>query len=346
MRRHAATLAWILLAACSEAQIGTGTVDVIGNASDAQNLADLDVNATGGATPDASGLDVSNVDQSSAAIDLLDIIDVSSTSLEAHWMQEAIGDCILAEEWLTLGAAPAFTHTLVDRNVCGPQGVTATDGTWSALPGGSIQLDWQEQTSKEQRRYTVAVLNATLPEIVAPGYPGYKAGKRWLNSEAFSKVPGTATFARTELRRSETPAAIWSEKLDVQVTISNPPWRTRAGCQLALAVTAEVQLGPPSKPETKTGSHTFNFPCALGKSPDGKWNRLMPQGWSQSPHSEWMKALEDANLWKTLPGQVRDIVYSRVWPVLDYEGDEPTTLFQSRTMAWWIEMLSPPPSSI
>jgi len=267
----------------------------------------------------------------------------STGALLGHWMQQTIGDCINGEEWWTFGPGTTFTHTQVDRNFCGPHGVTPSAGDFSD-DGTQATVGWGDAGTKEGRRFTYAVVDPH-PSPPPPAYPGYVTGARALNVAAYRVSADGITYVRESDRESSDPNGAYTTTVAVTVTLDAPLPADSSTTACTMHVTVVASASPAQSSKPSSGQETFDFPCHAGPTQTSLFFWVTADGWDIYG-SGWYDLLKSKGVYDKYDTVVISVFESSFRPVLYYVPGKPDALFHDDTSAWYFEMLSPPPDHV
>lgn len=272
------------------------------------------------------------------------------TSLNGNWMQRQMGNCIDSEEWLSFLLPSDFKHTLVDRNTCGPQGVTWTVGNLIVQPGQLLEMEWQDKSGwKQYRRTSAIVTDFPYSPKVLP-VPGYQLGKRALTVLAFVRGTEGGAFARKDQRefaadKAEPYHTTTVAAVQVQVTPSPEGAKTGDACQMAVTMAASYDVGEDSK--YKTGVETLNLPCRFSTDMATQWLRVTADGYENSASDgSWDKLFETKGYWKKHSKEIAQLLYGSFRPVLLQPPGQRNVLLSDADFGWYQEYLNEPPKKL
>jgi hypothetical protein len=263
-------------------------------------------------------------------------------------MQEEIGNCIMIEEWFAFEPPHSLVHTLVDRNSCGPHGVYASPGTYSAADG-VVDLSWSSSQGAEARRFTAVVLDP-WPLPVSPPYPDYKMGTRALGRMAYLRAGSSLTWHRSDERESvptATPGTYTKRSITIDVTLDKPLAAVSESmeCQMNVTMSVRVDMGAAGGPYS--GDETFELPCTYGPQTGRPWLRVVAKGFDKTEADRmWMDLLTQKGVWTKYAASVSNSFYDEFKPILYFDAADTSTLFPDVYYAWSNQMLTPPPSTV
>jgi hypothetical protein len=260
-------------------------------------------------------------------------------------MQLEIGNCISAEEWLGFTGAHGFVHTMVDRDFCGPHSVDAEQGTYTAHPGQVLEVAWGTDADGTRRRFTANVIDPYLGGA-DPLPDGYVTGPRALNTMAYVRAGASLSWHREQSRRWASQGGVYDEQISIDLAFDTP-LGAPAG-PTACNMTAHLVVGV-SVTGAAPGSadETFVLPCTYGPAAGSPWIRVVADGFDMSTvNSSWSDYLTSHGIWNKYPSYVSNAFYDSFRPEVFYAPSDDGVLFHDVTMAWYREMLSPPPESV
>src|SRR5262245_40469958 len=120
-----------------------------------------------------------------------------SGALSGHYMQHTIGNCADFESWFSFDTPPAFTHTDIDRNFCGPHSVTPEPGTYK-LSGANLEMTWTSPKGSELRQFTHVRIDPFPEGPIVPFPKGYMPGTAAINAMAYARAGGALTWHRDD----------------------------------------------------------------------------------------------------------------------------------------------------
>jgi hypothetical protein len=272
------------------------------------------------------------------------------TSLNGNWMQRQVGNCVDSEEWLSFLLPSDFKHTLVDRNSCGPQGVTWTVGNLIVQPGQLLEMEWQDNSGWKMYRRTSAIVTDFPYSAKVLPVPGYQLGKRALTVLAFVRSADGGQFSRKDQREFAADKAEpfhTTTVAAVQVQLTPPPDGAQPGdaCQMALTLAASYDVGEDSK--YKTGVETLTLPCRYAKDMATQWLRVTADGYENSASDgSWDKLFETKGYWKKYPKEIAQLLYGSFRPVLLQPPGQRNVLLSDADFGWYPEYLNEPPKKL
>lgn len=268
--------------------------------------------------------------------------------VSGHYMQMAIGNCINSEDWLSFSNQPDFTHTLVDRNYCGPHGVFAHPGSFAFLPGQVIEMKWKSATDKEGevRQYTVHPFEP-YPYIPPQPMPdGYQAGNRALNTMAYVRTGDDFTYRRTDSRNWTSNPGDYLQTILIEVSFGAPfePVSEPTPCSMKVRMVGSVS-GSQTMPQQ--GEEFFSFGCMYGPVPDSPWIRVLADGFEENVWGgQWMDLLSKMGIWDKYSAPLSSMFYEKFYPSFYIAPDNSNVLIDNRSTAWYQQMLDGPPVSV
>lgn len=346
MKSRIALLGCAFAVACSDVfpSRATTAAEVV-SAADSATLAATDT-AAGQSADSTAATDTISADSTVLAVDAAT---AQKTGVSGYWMYQTIGNCILGEEWLQFADKGAFTHTLVDRNVCASHSVSAATGTYAGVPSaGAIGYAWKSsQGDKFNRNFTYVIVDGKLPSDQVDPKLGYKYGTRGLNRMGYINAAGNIwqredissilyangqkddTYFTAKLQFAEPLPAVLLAQTQCSVTITLAAY--------ANSKTGDVQ------PETQT----FTLPCKIAADPETGWLRVTGKGFEVGQFDDsWNKFMTEKGWWKSLSPGAANLYYERFRPIFYYLPGDPVHLFHDVWHAWFQEMLTPPPTQI
>lgn len=269
-----------------------------------------------------------------------------AAALAGHWVRESIGNCIQFEDWMSFGAAPLFTHTLVDRNFCQEHHVDVHKGDFAVLPQDVLHLHWNAGLMDEERWWTSQVMPA-FGDVTMPNQTGYVAGSHLLNVSAYSRIPGTFQYVRTFRERSTpTPSSSYTpyeRQLDVSLSFKEA-LPTEGACSVKVDLKGTV-IWYDSGPKTFTDTESFAFPCQVQGMSSKPWTAVSLTPFVGDAAGGWSKYLTEQGVFKK-PGPVPDLINGNFRPQFFFLNGQSDVLFSDGYQAWWSEMKTPPPTTI
>lgn len=264
--------------------------------------------------------------------------------LDGHWMQNAIGNCINAEDWLEFRGPTGFVHTLVDRDYCGPHSVRRAEGSMSVLPERVVSYSFATPFRAPTYTRTSIVLDPVPPGTFAPNPPPdppYAYGQRAFVPFAFSRNAG-GTYVRTDITKdgSGTGPVTLITSVTSELTVTPAPVSAKPGdaCMIHLVMVASVSYDTDPTPKTVT----FDFACEYANELSG-WLGILPKGKKPDDVSGfWYDLLQTKNVAKL--GHAGDALRAGFFPHLIRVPAQPDVLVMPR--GWYREMLQPPPTSV
>ncbi len=268
-----------------------------------------------------------------------------AASLNGNFMQQQIGDCINGEIWLGFAAAPAFTHTLVDRNFCGPHGVKAQPGSYLPEPG-EIGFKWTGDAGLEKQTHGYAVVEP-VPSVPAdPLPPGYAYGPRAVNLMAYTLHDGPVAYHRLEWRGTSTKMADYIQTATIDLVFDAPIAAPAAPKPCTMTVTMQVSVSGAMQPDAK-GSETWKLPCKVRPPDKTSFATITADGFENSQYDgSWGAFLDKQGVAKKYAPDVAGLFDDEFRPVLAFVPSEPAHLFHDVYFAWYYEMKNPPPAQV
>lgn len=256
-------------------------------------------------------------------------LDSFSQALSGHWMREHIGNCIMAEEWVSFDPPTGFVATMVDRNACYTEdhGVYPTEGSLQVEDGPIVTWDFTTQDGRrEMRRFSAAIINDSL---------------NWM---AFLRSNDSGYYAKNR-RLLEDPSGIFDQDIHIDLSFDAPLQTTDVplACEMTVTISVTVDIGEEFSPES--GVETFVLPCTYGPDEETSWVRLYADGYEESMYTgEWMDLFEEKGIWDKYPAYISNAMYDSFRPVLFFEPGKPETLFHSIHFSWYHKMEARPPT--
>ena len=298
-----------------------------------------------GVLPDAEPQDTPAPD-ALAPMDATTADSALATALAGHWVRENIGNCIQFEDWLSLGAASQFTHTLVDRDFCQEHHIDVHKGDFAILPDDVLHLHWNAGLMDEERWWTTQVVPA-FGDVPKPNQSGYVAGTHLLNVNAYVRIPATFQYVRTFHERSTpTPSSSYTpyeRQLDVSLSFKEA-LPAQGACSVKVDLKGTV-IWYDTELKTFTDTESFVFPCQVQGMDSKPWTAVSLTPFVGDAAGGWTAYLTDQGVFKK-PGPVPDLINGNFLPLFFFLNGQSDVLFSDGPQAWWSEMKTPPPTTI
>jgi len=322
----------LLLAACSNAVEVASHVSSGGSGGSGGSGDPSTAGAGGGTGGDATG------GAGGAQVD---------PAIVGHYMQQAIGNCINAETWLSFDASGSFTHTIVDRNFCSEHSVSAHPGA-ASIDDQTIEITWSPEGGSELRRFTYARVDPYLPDPSFPPFEDYVPGTAGLNRMAYARVGDAPTWHREDRLISKTEiGGLYDVAITIDVSLDAPlitPPEGPTACAMTASILVATSLDgePPA-----TLAETFELPCTYEPHETRSWIRILANGFEESMwDNSWSEYLSEKGIWQKYPALVTNPFYEAFRPVFFYEPGKEARLFHDVSFAWYAEMKNPPPATV
>jgi len=264
--------------------------------------------------------------------------------LTGHWMAQQIGDCIDAEDWYSFTQPSSLVVTHVDRNMCHAHSVTKEAGTFAALAGEIVSLDWSGARGHEARRFTAAILDP-YPAMPAAPVPGYVMGKRALATKAYARS-GATSWHREDVQLREDATGSYRTQVTIDVTLDAPlaPAATPTACRMTVVFDAKVDPGAGGGPAA--GKETFDWPCTYGPTVGGTWDQLTANGFEKSAFDgTWMDFLRTSGIDAKYENGIVTLFEEAFRPLFSFAPADTTRLFHDESFALLYEVVTPPPDA-
>jgi hypothetical protein len=269
-------------------------------------------------------------------------------------MQNTIGNCINIEEWLTFTPPAGVVETLVDRDFCGPHGVTSRPGMFGGGgPAKILDLKWAVPGQTAARSFTAAVIES-YPSTPAPHPEGYEPAGGALNAMAYARPELDLVWRRTQkvVYSPDAQGKKYTTLLHIAVSFQEEPdsMKAPAACAFEVSVSASVWADEPTDPATlpdDEGSFTAPLPCSYAIDMSTPWVRLTGDGFEDSDiNNSWRDYLNDVHgISDKYTGIVSSMLTEGFRPILYFEPGNSSVLFHDASFAWYPRMKSPPPAS-
>jgi hypothetical protein len=161
--------------------------------------------------------------------------------LQGHWVQDQIGDCINAFDWLSFGPPPQLVHTVDDQNFCSEHHYLVDEGSYSELPERVLELDlpFPDPTGTGDGGRWVRQRTSALVMRADAAPPG--GGPRLLVTKAYSRrEPQTWTRGEVDSYYDATGALTY-RSAGSAVLIFDPPPLDSGAHQLTLRLAGEAE---------------------------------------------------------------------------------------------------------
>jgi hypothetical protein len=186
--------------------------------------------------------------------------------LVGHWVDEQIGDCIHAYDWLSFAPTHELTRTLVDDNTCAAPSLERRTGAWM---DGELDILWTRVTDELEEGHATVVAGDGGPYLDRRAY--------------VAQADGYLHFHR------RVAAALWPSDEEVTVRVrfepEDAPATAPANCRATLSL--EVRARATGDAAFESGEDAVVLPCAFADAGPGlRELALGTGGWGDVPDFE------------------------------------------------------------
>ncbi len=266
-------------------------------------------------------------------------------ALQADWMRIDIADTFTGEAWWSFLPDQRFQETYRRHSVLeGNSGTQRSEGSYRALEGGDLLIEWTDGNGGMQRQQlTAAIVRGDSPAPV-PDIPSYLAGAerlvpaaRRLTTRAFVSSDGLRyrRFSSIEVKGANSPAQ--AQTFEVIVQLDAPLSALARGEAVNAEVTVSGSSGEPGR--VQSGSEHFVSACQSAPG-IGAFRAL---GFTLLGDRAWWKFLEDSGARDRHPSAVLDALTSGLRSPLFFDPAHPEVIVDDEQWSWRWEMAVPPP---
>lgn len=260
-------------------------------------------------------------------------------------MRIELADTFTGEAWWSFLPAGRFEDTYKRHGaVNGEQSTRRGAGTYRALEGGDLLLEWTDSTETLQRRqFTAAIVRGPSP-AGEPDIPSYLDGAerlvpaaRRLTTRAFVSADGLRYRRSSSLELTTRDSPTRTQSFEVIIQLDAPLSALAQGQTVNAEVTVVGSSG--ERGRIQSGSEHFSSPCRSAPGV-GAFRAL---GFTLLGERGWWKFLEDSGAHERHPSPVIDALSSGLRSPLFFDPAHPEAIIDDEQWSWQWEMAVPPP---
>lgn len=269
----------------------------------------------------------------------------TAEALQADWLRIDIADTFTGESWWSFLPEGRFQETYRRHGVVeGNVSTRRAEGSYRALEGGDLLIEWTDSSGGMQRQQlTAAIVRGDSP-APEPDIPSYLDGAerlvpaaRRLTTRAFVSSDGLRyrRFSSVEVKGANSPAVV--QTFEVIVELDAPLSALARGEAVNAEVTVSGSYSDGGR--VQSGSEHFISPCQSAPG-IGAFRAL---GFKLLGDRAWWKFLEDTGARDRHPSHVIDALSSGLRSPLFFDPAHPEVIVDDEQWSWRWEMAVPPP---